>query len=249
MLTIGTLAPYSRLSVADALGGLADALRRVMLAAEPAQKAQILDAISRAEARFALSADAPMEVLVQALREHTNSHVRELTIELVGHRGNEARPFLRELGQALEQSHPKVLRSFGDAVSAAGRAASTSSWASHDEAVHAAAATAMVRIAPADPLVVPAHAYRLLHAAEVELRLESARALGARGAEAERAVPSLVAALADTNVLVLREVITALGLIGPAATDALPVLEPLAEDNDQQTRARAQAALRQIREQ
>ena len=46
---------------------------------------------------------------------------------------------------------------------------------------------------------------------------------------------------------VARDAITALGMIGPAAKDAIPTLEKLAEHDDAQIAARAKAALRQVR--
>ncbi len=57
----------------------------------------------------------------------------------------------------------------------------------------------------------------------------------------------LVAALGDSDVVVAREAITALGMIGPAAKDAIPTLERLAEHEDRQIAERAKAALRQVR--
>ena len=43
------------------------------------------------------------------------------------------------------------------------------------------------------------------------------------------------------------EAITALGMIGPAAKDAIPTLEKLTEHDDPQISERAKAALRQVR--
>ena len=45
----------------------------------------------------------------------------------------------------------------------------------------------------------------------------------------------------------MAEAITAMGMIGPAAKDAIPALEVLAENEDRQIAARAKAALRQVR--
>ena len=45
----------------------------------------------------------------------------------------------------------------------------------------------------------------------------------------------------------IREVVTALGMIGPNAKEAISVLETLTEQDDRQIAERAKAALRQIK--
>ena len=45
---------------------------------------------------------------------------------------------------------------------------------------------------------------------------------------------------------VVRETITALGMVGPTAKDAIPTLEKLTEHDDPQIAERAKAALRQV---
>ncbi len=51
----------------------------------------------------------------------------------------------------------------------------------------------------------------------------------------------------DTVELIRYEAITTLGMIGPAAQDAIPALEKLTEHEDPQLAERAKAALRQVR--
>ena len=46
---------------------------------------------------------------------------------------------------------------------------------------------------------------------------------------------------------VAREAVKALGMIGPAAKDAIPTLEKLTSHEDKQIVERAKAALRQVR--
>ncbi len=71
-------------------------------------------------------------------------------------------------------------------------------------------------------------------------------ALRAQGERAKDAVPDLVKALDDPSLLVVREVITTLGIIGPFSKMALPRLEKLKEHEDRQIRERAKAVLRQV---
>ena len=72
-------------------------------------------------------------------------------------------------------------------------------------------------------------------------------AMGRFGPQAAPAVNDLLLALWDEDIAVIREVVTALGMIGPEARDALPTLENLVEHEDRQIAARAKAALRRIR--
>ena len=53
--------------------------------------------------------------------------------------------------------------------------------------------------------------------------------------------------IGDADSCVSVEAITALGMIGPAAKDAIPTLEKLTEHEDPQIAERAKAALRQVR--
>ena len=60
-------------------------------------------------------------------------------------------------------------------------------------------------------------------------------------------VSDLIIALDDPDAGVAGEAITALGMIGPAAEDAIPTLQKLTEHDDPQISERAKAALRQVR--
>ncbi len=57
-------------------------------------------------------------------------------------------------------------------------------------------------------------------------------------------IPELIKLTHDRNRLVAHEAITALGMIGPAAKDAIPTLEKLTDHEDTQISERAKAALR-----
>ena len=87
---------------------------------------------------------------------------------------------------------------------------------------------------------------RLTHDPDPIRRAMAALAIGALGEAA--VVPHLEQALGQ-DPFVAREVVTALGMIGPAAKETIPALEKLAEHDDRQIAERAKAALRQIRKQ
>lgn len=104
----------------------------------------------------------------------------------------------------------------------------------------------LVTVAPDDPRVLPALVFRLARAREAAARLAAAVALGELGEKSRDAVPALVVATADPSGEVAREAITALGMIGPGAADAILTLQALAGSDDEPMRRRAAAALRQI---
>ena len=58
--------------------------------------------------------------------------------------------------------------------------------------------------------------------------------------------PHLAEQLTNKDVRVVQVAITALGMIGPAAKEAIPTLEKLMEHEDPHIVERAKAALRQI---
>jgi HEAT repeat protein len=75
-------------------------------------------------------------------------------------------------------------------------------------------------------------------------RREAIRELS--GADANRAVPALTAALRDENHYVRREAATALGKFGSAAISAVPALTAALKDSEKSVRAAAQTALKRI---
>ncbi len=87
-----------------------------------------------------------------------------------------------------------------------------------------------------------------LHEGNHEERIHAALDLGQLQDLAEKIVPHLLEELTDEDVRVAREAITALGMIGPAAKEAIPTLEKLTEHDDRQIAERAKAALRQVRD-
>lgn len=82
---------------------------------------------------------------------------------------------------------------------------------------------------------------------DVEVRLAAVMQLGQGLDQAPRGVvEALRRALADGSVLVRREAVTSLGMLGKAAADAVPVLTAMLQDADAQIRGRAAAALHAI---
>jgi HEAT repeat protein len=107
-------------------------------------------------------------------------------------------------------------------------------------------ARAVVIHLPHTPDAVAAWALLIYHF-DMDVRLQAVMQLGQSGAnDAETAVKALQTSLTDGSVEVRREAVTALGMIGPPAADALPALQALAHDSDLQIRARATAAVRAI---
>lgn len=87
----------------------------------------------------------------------------------------------------------------------------------------------------------------LVYHFDVAVRLEAAMQLGqSPGPDKAVAVDALRSALGDESLLVRREAVTSLGMLGTAAQKAVPVLSLLEAAEDVQVRARAKAALRAI---
>jgi hypothetical protein len=107
-------------------------------------------------------------------------------------------------------------------------------------------ARAVVRQAPDAPEATSALAVLIYHF-DVDVRLQAAMQMGQTpGSDPATSVAALQLALTDGSVHVRREAVTALGMIGPAAVDALPALQTLATDPDVQIRGRAAAAVHAI---
>jgi hypothetical protein len=104
----------------------------------------------------------------------------------------------------------------------------------------------MEEIAPGDAAIALAVAHRLLHDPDIDERMDAAMALGRFGEEAAEARLLLVEALGDQELRVVREVITALGMLGRAGRDGLPALQELTATDDPQIAERAKAAIRLI---
>ena len=86
-----------------------------------------------------------------------------------------------------------------------------------------------------------------LHQGNRDARMHAALLLGQMEDLATEITLHLIEELEDIDSRVVQEAITALGMIGPAAKDAIPALEKLTEHDDPQVAERAKAALRQVR--
>ncbi len=88
---------------------------------------------------------------------------------------------------------------------------------------------------------------RLVFGESVEVRLRAAMTIGQFGSLAVDLVAELINATEDRDVRVVSEAITALGMIGPTARQAIGVLDAMSLREDKQISERAKAALRLIR--
>jgi len=116
-----------------------------------------------------------------------------------------------------------------------------------DRRIQAAAARAMVRLAPRDARSAAGFAL-LLDRPEPADRLTAVTAARALGADGGPLVDELMRMSSEDSALLRREAITTLGLLGPAAARATKLLEELGRDPDPQIAGRAHASLRQVQE-
>ena len=107
-------------------------------------------------------------------------------------------------------------------------------------------ADALLLVAETQEESLLAHLYKL-HEGDTTDRIRRALLLGQMKDLATDVTPHLIEELAEKDRRVVQEAITALGMIGPAAKDAIPTLEKLTEHEDPQIAQRAKAALRQVR--
>lgn len=105
-----------------------------------------------------------------------------------------------------------------------------------DELIHVART-------PEDGLL--GHIYKL-HRGDREVRIREAVIL-AQMEPAADILPHLMEGLEDEDVRVVQETITALGMMGAAAKDAIPSLDKLTKHDNEQIVQRAKAALKQVR--
>lgn len=109
-------------------------------------------------------------------------------------------------------------------------------------------AEAVLAIQATGPAAARAHAYLLIYHPDPKRRLGAAMALGRQASTGSAMADQVVWALTDADPRVVREAITALGMMGPEAAAVAPKLEPLLDHADRQIAARAKVALRQIQD-
>ena len=196
---------------------------------------RILVEAERVRSRTGRDPDAPLEQVARWL-SGGGFFVHEWAVVILTRRGREALP---ALGKALEMSSRY-------------RTERRSPFTGHHvdefhfERCWLMAAEAMIRMAPGEREALPAYGYVLSHG-DVAARRAAVGALHRYAEAAVAVLPELLGALLDEDQFVVREAITALGLIGPGAKDTIPDLEELTTNEDRQIAERARAALRQIR--
>ena len=114
-------------------------------------------------------------------------------------------------------------------------------------------AEAILLIDPSSTEAIDAHVFLVVHgdAYQQQTSVVALRHLGDRAHTATLWVAGLLAWVAedpDTVKQIRYEAVVTLGVIGPAAKDAIPTLEKLTEHDDPQIAERAKAALRQVRD-
>jgi HEAT repeat protein len=85
-----------------------------------------------------------------------------------------------------------------------------------------------------------------LRSDDVDMRRDAAQALSELGADAEEAIPDLIAAMRDPDAMVRRRAAEALGNIGPKAKEARTALRWAMMDSDRFVFQSATTALRRI---
>ena len=226
MHALGSLAPFAGRPLAEIHSGL-----RLL----PDDQLEFGVLSYRAYYRSNVDGLGTEEELVEHLRANL-VHEREVAAEALFHRRSVSSvPALIEAlqeGKSYARTPPVMRNADGSTIQLSDNFRETTS-------------RILVWLARNDPRIAPAYAYRLIHHPVTLIRRESARALGGFGSQSGGFVEDLVKAIQD-SAPVAREAITALGMIGPAAKDAIPTLEKLTEHADPQIAERAKAALRQI---
>ena len=203
--------------------------------ARDAEMARMLARVLRAQrrARELREAELGPESPVATVAAYLDSDGLELRLRAaraLGHRGVAAAAALPELERQLKEvpeQHPP---------------GTDLDVKLDDHRLRRTFARAIVAIDPASRSVAARTA--LLQLGDDAERRAAAMALS--NAEIE-ALPALRRALrAERDIRVLREVVTAVGTLGPAARDAAAELDRLSQHRDPQLRARAAAARRQL---
>jgi len=188
--------------------------------------------LGRFKSRLMVDPDAGLEAMIGEVKSN-RMHRREVAAEVLGTMGKDAE---------------RAIPALADAVSAL-RDVHFNQGPNQDEFIQDAAET-MIRIAPNDARCAVAYSYRLMQAPTEAERSEAALRIGAFGKAAKSEVHTLIASTATNHQPSQRvrcESITALGMIGADAKEAIPALERLCNSEDQAIAVRARAALRQIR--
>ncbi len=201
----------------------------------------------RAVSRLEIDPSSSTDLLLDLLHSSDDPYAVAFAAQLLGKRGAEASRLVPHLERCAEEART---RGQGDVLLAFEGVPSVVLKRADWREAYFAATEALARIAPLTPEAIAGHRLRLRGGGNVrpEYRISSVSALVILGSSAVvEAVPELVAAARSENTPLASEAITALGMIGPAAKEAIPTLEKLTEHDDPQIAERAKAALRQVR--
>ena len=241
--TVGDLAPYALAEVRreDVEKKLAPVVLRFYPKASEEDLSSFWTAFQRTQARLGWRAsDLETSDLIGLLERNNAPFVNEFAAELLGLRAELSTAALQNLGKMLEDRPARQ-------------------W---DGLVHSACARAILKIASGDDLQELVLAHRtLLTLGTTREQLTSVSFL--RQVPMDKTISNLVtralarAASQTQNLVVARESVTALGILGSSIVDweaaahwlsiAIPALERLTKHEDPQIAERAKAALRQVR--
>lgn len=189
-----------------------------------------------------LPEQAATDTAIAALQDDS-PYVRELAATLLGERSGEA--VQTALRAALTARHPMDVTARWRLEVAAG---DFTYRIDHDDAIHLAAARSLVRVAPGTPAAAVAQSILLRLGTRDERRAAVAAVCRPDLAEADAALvaKALAEALRQDDEFVVREAVTAIGVVGHTAPATLEALRALTLDRDKQLAARARATLRAL---
>jgi hypothetical protein len=105
-----------------------------------------------------------------------------------------------------------------------------------------------IRTSKDKALIADAHLLFVQHHSDSHTRCLHAHAVGQLGGHAKGSIAGMISLLDEKeDVRVVREVVTALGMLGPVARDAIPRLQILRKCDDRQIREQARIAVKSIR--
>ncbi len=185
-----------------------------------------------------------------------NPNGRQQAIQILGRIGPDAAEAVPELLKHVDDPNPAIRADLfitpGHIRPAANAAteAATNALQDSEEEVQSSAVYALGRIQPDDAACVDAIT-KLMESDNPRLTTVCAWALvridPENGDNYRRAIPLLVQATNHEQAFVRAEAVTTLGMIGPAAKEAIPALEKLADDPDPEVREAAAEAIKMIR--
>ncbi len=181
------------------------------------------------------------EGLIDHLEGQSAAH-REMALERLWWRGNDAKsaiPAIREVLTAAKQPRKTTFQFRG-----AGWGWSGSTSSKNSDAIRSKAALLLQKLGAKLPV---AGYLQLVKHKDPAVRQRSVLKLGSLGDKVgPKGVEALKRAVFDRDKLVAWDAITALGMLGPGAKEAVPRLQSLAEGDDKAKAVRAAAALRRI---